>query len=265
VIAFFHELRDSNVPLVLLGGLVPEILTEGQTPPVPHHLGTTDADLLIDMQLAESADLSAIERCLDRMGFEPETLSAGGWRWLGTVSGIVLKIEFLCERDDLPAETVVIANGCTRLGAMNLRGTGYVGEDFVRVERTGTLADGRIVSVSVPVAALGGYLLAKATALRSRGKEKDYYDFVYVLLYNREGGPSEAANVLRNGPFQLRLDGMRSLWNEIKARFEDTRAAGPVAYATQTLQADPSLDAARLRQDAVGAVAEFLEALFQTR
>lgn len=216
VVTFFHELGDFEVPIVLLGGLVPEILTQGQTPPVPHHLGTTDADLLIDMQVAQSADLSTVEQCLERLGFEPENVSAG-WRWLGTVSGMLMKIEFLCELDDQPAEVVVIAAGCRSLGAMNLRGTGYVREDLERVELTGTLPDGRVVSVPVPVAGLGGYLLAKATALRNRGKEKDYYDFVYVLLYNRAGGPAEAARILRNGPFSSRLDGLNVLWKEIAA------------------------------------------------
>jgi hypothetical protein len=260
VVAFFHELGDFEVPIVLLGGLVPELLTAGQTPAVPPHLGTTDADLLIDMQVAQEADLSAVERCLNRLGYAPENVSAG-WRWLGSVAGSSMKMEFLCELDDQPAERVVLAAGCRSLGAMNLRGTGYVREDFERVELTGTLPDGRVVSVRIPVAGLGGYLLAKGTALRNRGKEKDYYDFIYVLLYNRAGGPAEAARALLNGPFRSRLDGLSLLWKEIAVRFADPRDAGPVAYATQALQVDPLSDAELLRQDAVGAVADFLDAL----
>ena len=213
-----------------------------------------------DMQVAQDVDLSPAEQCLKRLGFEPESVSAG-WRWLGMVSGTSMKIEFLCELDDQPAEVVVIAAGCRSLGAMNLRGTGYVREDFERVVLTGTLPDGRVVSVPIPVAGLGGYLLAKGTALRNRGKEKDYYDFVYVLLYNRAGGPAEAARVLRSGPFSSRLDGLSVLWKEISARFADSSGAGPVAYANQALQAHPLSDAGILRQDAVGAVADFLDGL----
>jgi hypothetical protein len=155
VVTLFHELGDVEVPIILLGGLVPEILTEGQAPPVPHHLGTTDADLLIDMQVAKSADLTAVEQCLKRLGFEPENVQAG-WRWWETVSGGPIKIEFLCELDDRRAEVVVIGPGCRTLGAMNLRGTGYVRDDFERVELTGMLPDGRVVSIPVPVAGLGG-------------------------------------------------------------------------------------------------------------
>ncbi len=167
VVALVHELGDFEAPMILLGGLVPEILTRDQTPPVPHHLGTNDADILLDMQVAPSTDLSPIERCLERLGFAPE-----GVRLIGTVSGATMKVEFLCELDDQPAEAVVIGTGCTKLGAMNLRGTGYVREDWQVVDLTGALSNGRVVSVPVRVAGLGGYLLAKGTALKNGSKDK---------------------------------------------------------------------------------------------
>jgi hypothetical protein len=49
LVNLFHELGDVEPPMILLGGLVPEILTSGQTPPVPEHLGTIDVDLLLDV------------------------------------------------------------------------------------------------------------------------------------------------------------------------------------------------------------------------
>jgi hypothetical protein len=172
VVTLVHELGDFDAPMILLGGLVPEILTCGQTPPVPHHLGTNDADILLDFQVAPGIDLSPVERCLHRLGFAPEGITSG-WRWIGMVFGVTMKLEFLCELDDQPAEVVVIATGCTKLGAMNLRGTGYVREDWQVVNLTGALPNGCVVSVPVRVAGLGGCLLAKATALRNRSKDKD--------------------------------------------------------------------------------------------
>ena len=260
VVTLVHALGDFEAPMILLGGLVPEILTRDQTPPVPHHLGTNDADILLDMQVAAGADLSPIERCLERLGFAPEGI-ASGWRWVGAVSGATMKVEFLCELDDQPAEVVVIATGCTKLGAMNLRGTGYVREDWQVVELTGALPNGLIVSVPVRVAGLGGYLLAKATALRNRSKDKDYYDFAYVLLYNRAGGPAQAADVLRRGRLAERIPTLTTLWREILDRFGNTNREGSIAYARQAKIAHPDSDAALLRQDAVAAVADFVEAL----
>jgi hypothetical protein len=40
-----------------------------------------------------------------------------------------VKIEFLCDLDDQPAEAVIRPIGCSKLRAVNLRGTGYVERD----------------------------------------------------------------------------------------------------------------------------------------
>ena len=260
LVNLLHELGDVEPPMILLGGLVPEILTSGQKPPVPEHLGTIDVDLLLDMQIDAASDLMPIESALVRLGFEPETLSSG-WRWLGDVRGVKVKLEFLCELDDQPAEVVVRGAGCRQLGAMNLRGTGYVRDDWDVQHMTGVLPGGASVTLPVRVAALGGYILAKATALYNRSKDKDYYDFAYVLLYNREGGPSQAAALIRRGKLGPRVPVLRTLWAEIAARFADVRREGPAAYARQAVAAHPDSDPAQLQQDAVTAVAEFLDAL----
>lgn len=111
------------------------------------------------------------------------------------------------------------------------------------------------------VAGLGGYLLAKAVALRERALEKDYYDFAYVLLFNRLGGPAQAARLLLEGPLAGRLAGLQTVWRELAERFETADRVGPVGYAEQALVVDPTADPARLRQDAAVAVREFLEVL----
>ena len=77
VVSLIHELGDYEAPMILLGGLVPEILTRYQTPPVPSHLGTNDADILLDFQVALGADVSPIERCLERLGFAPGGIPPG--------------------------------------------------------------------------------------------------------------------------------------------------------------------------------------------
>lgn len=40
-------LKGHDIHLVVLGGLVPEVLTRGQEPPAPQHLGTTDVDIYL--------------------------------------------------------------------------------------------------------------------------------------------------------------------------------------------------------------------------
>ncbi|MGI8426467.1 MAG: hypothetical protein ACR2FO_04960 [Actinomycetota bacterium] len=51
------------------------------------------------------------------------------------------------------------------------------------------------------------------------------------------------------------------VWKEVAARFQTTNDQGPRGYAEEAQRADPGADYARLRQDAVGAIQEFLAAL----
>ena len=83
--------------------------------------------------------------------------------------------------------------------------------------------------------------------------------FIYTLLYNRLGGPVEAADALANGKFRDRINLSSGLWPEIRARFTNASDNGPWAYADQAMQAEPGIDHAQARQDAVGAVMDFVE------
>ncbi len=67
--------------------------------------------------------------------------------------------------------------------------------------------------------------------------------------------------MLRDGKFADDVRASRSVFRELRARFAATGDYGPVSFANQALLVDPEGDAGRLRQDAVGAVAEFVAAL----
>lgn len=261
LLALIVALQDHDVPIVVLGGLVPEVLTGGQEPPVPQHLGTTDVDIHIDLGVDPETDLGPLESALEGAGFDPDSKTPEGWRWRRTIEGAVVRIEFLCELEDQPANTIVRPRGCERLSAVNLRGTGFVAQDFDWVEITGELADGQGHTVHVRFAGLEGYLMSKAYAARTRGLEKDYYDFAYILLYNKLGGPFEAGAALAKGRFRERINLSLGPWSELRARFRSQQSIGPTSYARQALQADPTADESVLRQDAVGAIAAFLEQL----
>jgi hypothetical protein len=248
------------VTLVVLGGLVPEILTRGQAERVPRHLGTTDVDIHVSFVTEPDRDLSSLEAALEKGGFEPDACHGGGWRWRIRIADMPIKVEFLCDQGDLPANAPVALPGCQRLTAANLRGTGFVARDWTEEELNGTI-DGNSATVMAKYAGLEGYLMAKAYAVRHRGLDRDYYDLVFVLLYNRAGGPVEAARRLRAGKFAADVTAARSIFREIEARFASASDFGPTSYAHQALQVDPEADAARLRQDAVAVVAEFVTEL----
>lgn len=141
------ERRHADVVvLVVLGGLVPEILTRGQAESVPMHLGTSDVDIHVSLMTDPDRDISSLEAALEGAGFEPDPRQAGGWRWRIRIAGVPVKVEFLCDRDDLPANQPVALPGCHRLTAANLRGTGFVARDWTEEKLSGKI-DGKSVTV----------------------------------------------------------------------------------------------------------------------
>lgn len=255
------ELRNYDVPFVVLGGLVPGILTRGQDPPAPQHLGTTDVDLQLNLclQVEPYEGLQRLEAALDEAGFAPSEGNEG-WRWETQVEAATIKVEFLCELDDHP-EGVAEIPGCERLRISNLRGTGYVSEDWKWVELPVVAEGGDHDVVSVRFAGLEGFVMSKGHVAWRRGAAKDYYDLVYDLLYSHAGDPTDVADILADGRFNDRIDLTVGPWTELRARFENAHGIGAAGYSEQAIQAEPSLDSAQARQDAVGAMTAFLDRL----
>ncbi|HTR73936.1 MAG TPA: hypothetical protein VMH33_01600 [Solirubrobacterales bacterium] len=249
----------AEIDLIVLGGLVPEILTRGVEPGSSMgHLGTTDVDLLLITRVDQDEDLGAVEASLTKLDFEPEE---NGWRWRGTVADRRVKIEFLCDLETVREQELVEPVGCKNLRALNLRGTGYVAKDWQYEELHAPGPDGEPLTVKVRFAGLRGYLLSKLVAARTRGKDKDYYDLAYVLIHNREGGPRQAAELLLAGEFRAAVVDLRATLEEIAARFRSPTDFAAQSYSEQMRLVDPELDDATLRTDATVAIAEFLEIL----
>lgn len=254
--------EGNEVPIVVLGGLVPEILTRGQEPPVPSHLGTTDVDLHLglSMQLDGGVDLSTLENALIASGFQTDSAPAG-YGWSTMIEGHRVKVEFLCELGDQPQGVIVIPLGCSSLRAVNLRGTGVVTEDYEWISLAGETTPPDSNMRRVRVAGLQSFLLSKVHSAWQRGEEKDYYDLIYTLIHNRLGGPREAAWALASGVFRNRIHLGGGPWPEMAARFETPNDIGPTSYARGAILAHPEEDFASARQDAVSAFAEFLASL----
>jgi hypothetical protein len=259
LVRLLWELRDEDPFLVVLGGLVPQVLADESGDMIPEHLGTTDIDILLIAQIDPDADLGAVERALVRLDFAPTDNE--GWRWRGLVEGSAAVVEFLCDLEEYKERETMSPRGCEKLTAANLRGTGYVARDFEWHQLRGTLADGTAVKVRVRFAGLGGYLLSKCVAARTRAAEKDYYDLVYVLAHNRAGGPEAAARVIADGPLADAIRALRSTFLELRERYRLVADPGPHGYAAQAVQVEFEGDERLLRADAVDIVQRFLTEL----
>lgn len=224
------------------------------------HVGTTDVDVQVDLEIqGGSANAGHLERALKEAGFRPDSTRV--WRWKDeTTAGRVVKVEFLADLDDAPAQSTVKFTDCETLGAVNLRGTGFASRAWELRSITATI-DGQAVTVDLRAATLPGYLLAKIHAAHGRTLEKDWYDIAYVLLNNDAGGPS-AAGILVRERFRAALTGQTATaLTELSANFHDETAQGSAAYAETMLKLYPQLDSDILANDAVAAIAAFASEL----
>lgn len=244
---------------VLLGGLVPDLLCS-QSDRI--HAGTTDVDVQVDLEVeAGAVNTARLEQALRNAEFEvtPDRI----WRWW-TVKGdrpVVIKFEVLADLPDQPVGATVRFDACDELGAVNLRGTRFAAQE-VTTREISTRIGGTTHTVSLNVAGLAGFLLAKAAAARSRRKPKDWYDIAFVLLHNDLGGPIEAAARVRQCFGAQLLGEVRNALDDLQAKFATVDAQGPHAFAGQMVLDHPDEDLAQLRADAVTAVQAFHADLF---
>ena len=111
LVRLLDALDGHELDLVVLGGLVPELLTRGQGDETPAHLGTTDIDIHITLVADPESDLSALETALEAIDAKLDP-KIDGWRWLIPIEGTRVKIEFLCDLEDRPANETIPLPGC---------------------------------------------------------------------------------------------------------------------------------------------------------
>lgn len=162
---------------VLLGGLVPALLCSDSD---RLHAGTTDVDVQVDLEISGGADHARqLEIALKNADFRVDSEQI--WRW-ETVQGggykAVIKFELLADLDDQPQGANIHFNNTQKLGAINLRGTGYASKDYTPTSLV-AYDQGARITAEVNVTGLAGFLLAKTAAAYGRHKAKDYYDIAF--------------------------------------------------------------------------------------
>lgn len=211
----------------------------------------------VDLEIAcGSVNTARLERALRNAEFEPDGSLV--WRWAadGTTTRTVVKFELLADLDDAPAESTIRFDECERLGAVNLRGTGFASRDIV-VRTLSTRIGGEQYSADVNVTGLAGFLLAKTAAAYSRRKPKDWYDLAFVLLYNDAGGTAAAARAVGRRFGHELVGSIRSALDDLLANFGTPASQGPRAFVQQMLLNHPDQDPTTLASDAVLAIGEF--------
>lgn len=245
--------------IYLAGGLAPRYLI-GQLPEGARaHVGTTDIDLVVGITLGDETPETywTLQNNLEKSGFKRTEPS---YRWVRDVDGVTVKIEFLCETDGVPFGDIFNPKGeqaGSKLAAFNVRGALLARDDFVEREIEADRLDGGGQSrVEVRVANVLSYTVLKIFSFQDRHENKDAYDLNFTL-FNYADGPraagAAAATSAVAGHEQV-ADALALL----AERFADADQDGPSAYALFLADPDDEEQAARLRQEAVATVREFL-------
>jgi hypothetical protein len=241
---------------VLLGGLVPALLCSNSD---WRHAGTTDVDAQVDLEIARgSVHAARLEEALRNAEFVPDGERV--WRWNRIdPPWATVKFELLADLDGKPNNATVQFEGCDRLGAANLRGTGYAARDTV-VHQLRAYDHGTWREAEINVTGLAGFLLAKMAAAHGRRKPKDWYDIAFVLLNNDHGDAlAAAARVLE--VFGPSVGAIRTQLVDLRANFEDSSAQGTDAYVDQFTLDHPDVDKTQAGADAQLAVKAFTDRL----
>lgn len=246
--------------LVVIGGLTPDVHAD---PNAPKHMGTIDVDVLLEVGFVydrDELDFAWLERALVQSSFRPYN-AGNGWRWRISISDVPVILDLLCDAFDNQHQEIALP-GTSEVTAMNLAGPAPAAVDVVRRSLpvpSDLQDDGVPAYIDVRFTGLGGYLLAKAAAAVGRKKDKDFYDFAYMVAYNDQGGPVGAAHAVstvvgsrawltRNPEIDLA---------ELTLNFSTPESPGPMAFAREMIRAGSALDANVLAQDAVSAVLLF--------
>jgi hypothetical protein len=259
LLTLLGDLGPWSERIYLAGGLAPKYLV-GQLPEgAPAHVGTTDVDLVIGLALGDETPETyrTLQNNLEKCGFRHGKPS---FRWSRDVDGVTILVEFLCETDQVAPGEIYRPKGehvGSKLGAFNVRGAHLVRDDFIEHTIEGERLDGGGQSkVTVRVANILPYTVLKIFAFQQRHKNKDAYDLVFTLL-NHGDGPSAAGSAAATSPVARHPQVAEAL-ALLGDRFRDANHDGPSAYGLFLAEPGDVERGARLRQDAVATIREFL-------
>ena len=244
--------------IYLAGGLAPRYLV-GQLPDrAGAHVGTTDVDLIIGLALGDEVPdtYRTLYNNLRNAGFRQAEPS---FRWSRTVDGASVYVEFLCETDQVaPGLIFRPREGAgSSVGAFNVRGAQLATRDYIERSIEGDrLDDGGCSTVTVRVAGMLTYTVLKILAFQDRHENKDAYDLVFTIA-NYPGGPAAAGRASAGSPVAGHPQVTEAI-ALLAARFADASQDGPHAYASFLADPDNSEAKARLRNEAVAAIGQYL-------
>ena len=185
LLSAFGNLKDT---LRLVGGLVPRYLTPATPPDVPMHTGTSDVDIVMNLEvLAIGDEYASLADQLKARGFNRlvKDGTPSSWQWRRQVDEHVeVVVELLRDAGDQQPGRAISVSG-EQVSALTIKHAGIV-HDWYREKEIGAhLLDGGGLSVDVVrYADVPAFVILKALALDHRQERKDAADLIHVVRYS---------------------------------------------------------------------------------
>lgn len=225
----------------LVGGLVPRYLTPETPPDIPAHAGTSDVDVVLNLQVITDGrgGYASLAQQLDERGFErfvDENGWSSGWRWKKHISDReYVLVEFLRGAGGHEQFSKISIDG-EAVSALAIEHAEITHTWFEEKRVTAELLDGGGIAVEdIRYADLAAFIILKALAFDSRGEPKDAGDLIHVMRY--AGTPSQVASQfvskIRSGVYQ---EAMAAGLDALQRKFAEGngvdgyRLTGPVKY-----------------------------------
>ncbi|MBX8472161.1 antitoxin, partial [Pseudomonas sp. RIT778] len=135
----------------LVGGLVPRYLTPEAPPNIPPHAGTSDVDVVLNLQvIAEGGGYASLAQQLAERGFERFTEDNGwasAWRWQRRISDRhVVLVEFLRGAIEQKPFSTISIDG-EEVSALAIEHAEITHDWFEEKRVTATLLDGKGIAI----------------------------------------------------------------------------------------------------------------------
>lgn len=244
---------------VVIGGAIPWLLLNSKD---MQHVGTTDADLVLDAEALGNGEYVELFTDLIEHGYTQDKKRAKFQlvRRIQPKDGgtpISIVVDFLMPKDaDIVPNRPPLIDG---FAAQRADGAKLALQFFEMIDIDGPMPEGGINRVRIAVASIPAFLVMKGFALGNRLKPKDAYD-IYYCIRNYPSGPNALAKACR--PMLEHEDG-RNSYTTIDEKFETVDGFGPTSVrkfveGTRVLQ---SRTPDQWQQDAFGQIDAWLHAL----
>ena len=272
LLSAFGNLRET---LRLVGGLVPRYLTPATPPEIPVHAGTSDVDVVLNLEiLAAGNEYASLAQQLKARGFTRwiEDGQPASWRWRRRVNdNIEVVVELLRDAgNEEPGRTISVDG--ERVSALTIKHARIVHDWYQEKTVSAQLLDGNGISVdTVRFADVPAFVILKALALDQRQERKDAADLIHVIRYS--GSVEEVAALFvqrirsKQHPEAL-TDGLAALGRRFgdDEHGEGYENVGAVAYARFHSENDEDEDELVSRQRfAAGLVQKLLTEIERQR